>query len=151
LKSCAQVVRSLKSVPFLRSAVFWIRLLSAGGFVRRVLGGLLPPWRTVRRWSGRLLGVAALCLAVGLPAVADLARAGTVAGSYHTGYVAIGYVSLGLGVTVPVLYWVLAATLAAATMAGRRIVALGRAVTVVFRQRASQRGARSTGRRPGAR
>lgn len=131
--------------------MFWSGLLAAGGIVRSVVGRLLPPWRTVRRWSGRLLGVALVCLAVGLPTVADLARAGTVAGSYHTGYVAIGYASLGLGIAVPVLYWALAATLAAVTMVGRRVVALGRAVTAVCRRRASCGSGPAAGQRHGMR
>lgn len=104
-------------------------LLSVGGAARSAVVWLLPGWVSVRRWTGRLLAVGGLAVALGLESIADIPSAGPDAvGPFYPGAAAIGFVCLALALVVPVVYWAVALGTATGSLLGRRVVALGRAL-----------------------
>jgi hypothetical protein len=104
-------------------------LLSVGGALRSAVVWLLPRWVSVRRWTGRLLAVGGLAVALGLESIADIPSAGPEAvGPFYPGAAAIGFVCLVLAVALPVAYWMVAFGTATGSLLGRRVVALGRAL-----------------------
>lgn len=116
------------------------QLLAAGGAVRRGIVWVLPSWRTVRGLTWRLFALGLLLGGFGLQSIAGLARAGpAAAGPFHPGYAAIGFACLLLSVAVPAAYLTVAFATATGSLLGRRVVAMGRAVTAVRRGRSGPR------------
>lgn len=112
------------------------QLLAAGGGVRRALVWLLPSWRLVRRLTWRLFALGLLLAGFGIESIAGIARADpAAAGTVYPGYAAVGLACLLLSVAVPVVYLGIAVATATGSLLGRRVVALGRAVTAVGRER----------------
>jgi len=110
-------------------------LLSVGGAFRSAIVWLLPVWASVRRWTGRLLAVGGLAVALGLESIADIPSAGPEAvGPFYPGAAAIGFVCLVLALVIPVVYWAVALGTATGSLLGRRVVALGRALVPGRRQ-----------------
>jgi hypothetical protein len=115
-------------------------LLAAGGGVRRVIVSVLPSWGTVRGLTWRLFALGLLLVGIGLESIADIARAGPVAtGPVHSGYAAIGFTCLSLAVLVPATYLMVVFATATGSLVGRRVVAMGRAVSAVGRRRVGLR------------
>lgn len=112
------------------------QLLAAGGGVRRGVVWALPSWRTVRGLAWRLFALGLLLAGFGLESIADLARLGpAAAGPIHPGYAAIGFTCIAFAVALPIAYLAVAFATATGSLVGRRVVAMGRAVSAVGRQR----------------
>lgn len=111
-------------------------LLAVGGGARRVIVAALPSWGAVRGLSGRLFALGLLFAGVGLESIVDVARVGTAAtGPVFPGYAAIGFTCIALAALVPVAYLTVVFATATGSLVGRRVVAIGRAVSALGRQR----------------
>lgn len=116
------------------------QLLAAGGGVRRGVVWALPSWRTVRGLTWRLFALGVLLAGFGLKSIAEIARLGPAAtGPFHPGYAAIGFACIAFAVAIPVAYFSVAFATATGSLLGRRVVAMGRAVSAVGRQREASR------------
>lgn len=116
------------------------QLLAAGGGVRRAIVWVLPPWRIVRGLTWRLFALGVMLAGFGLESIAEIARVGPAAtGPFYSGYAAVGFACIALALALPAAYLTVAFATATGSLLGRRVVALGRAVRAVGRQRATPR------------